>query len=57
MVGSSVEQSAVVICEDVLQGGLLTMVSVSLYAAVLQGGFQSVCSVALHAFKQWHQLL
>ena len=38
----------VVLC-DVLQGGLWTVVSVSLCAAELPGGFQSVGSVALHA--------
>ena len=39
----------VVLCEDVLQRGLKTVVSVSLCAAELQGGFQSVGSVVLHS--------
>ena len=40
---------AVVLWEDVLDGGLWTVISFSLYAAELQGGFQSVWSFVLHA--------
>ena len=47
----------VVLCEDVLQRGLRTVVSVSLCASELEGGFQFVQSVALYAFKLYCQLL
>ena len=39
---------AVVLCEDVFQGSLWTVVSVLLCASELQGSFQSVRSIAMH---------
>ena len=35
-------------CVDILQGGLWTVVSVSLCAADLQGGFQTVWTVVVY---------